>query len=221
MSARPSSRSSPLGRWLLPAAVLGVLIVLVGAAAIVRAIVVEPEGPAGARVVVVGDSVTYQSAADLGRAFDWTENVSVEGRPGHRTDELVDLVRRMVVGPPPPDIGVFMTGYNDVWQDVDTSAELGQAVALSGSLPCAVWVLIPTKGDYPSARVETFNERVRSLAARHPRVYVEAGWRDAADDTDDDRPDPDLVSSDLVHPTRAGTAKIAAVMESAVSRHCG
>lgn len=221
MPARPSSRSWPRGRWLLPAAVLGVLIALVGAAAIVRTNMREPEGPAGARVVVVGDSVTYQSAADLVLAFDWTDNVSVEGRLGHRTDELVDLIRRMVVGPPPPDIGVFMTGYNDVRQDVDTSAELSQAVALSGSLPCAVWVLIPTKGDYPSARVEAFNEKVAGLAAGHPRVHVEAGWRDEADDTDDDRPDPDLVSSDLVHPTPAGTAKIAAVMESAVSRRCG
>lgn len=137
-----------------------------------------------------------------------------------RTDELIDLIGRTVVGPPRADIGVFMTGYNDVWQDVDTRAELAQAMDSAATLPCAVWLLIPTKGDYPSSRVEGFNDQVVRLASEHRRVHVEEGWRDAVDATDDARPDPRLVSPDLVHPTPAGTAEIAEVMEAAVSRHC-
>lgn len=209
-----TQRTRSGGVWIL----LGVSVVLTAVLGVGVIVGLRSDGQ---RVLVVGDSVTYQSAGDLQRTFDWTPTLDVQGRSGYRSDQLLPLARERIEGNPRPDVVVFMTGYNDVSQDADTTDAVEEMVELAASVPCAVWVLIPTKGGgYPPARVEAFNDHVVRLASEHPTVHVETGWRDAVDAGDGDIPDPAFVSEDRVHPNDGGTKKIAEVMEAAVSRHC-
>lgn len=202
------------GWWVVGAAlaivVVGVIIVVMGTR--------TSDPGSGPHVVVVGDSVTFMAAADLQDAFDWTSNVNVQGRSGYRTDELLPVARDVLATD--PDIAVFLPGYNDVWQEADTDEAVAEMVALAARAPCAVWMLLPTKGDYDPERMEDFNARVEELADEHDSIHVDASWRDRVDATDGPEPDLELVSDDLVHPTDAGTRALAEEIEAAVSRHC-
>lgn len=219
MAATPTSRSRHrAGDW-APATV-ALVVVSVVVAAIIGGVVRGADDPGrGPRVLVVGDSVAYQSAADLVMTFDWTSNIEVHGRPGFRTDELIPVARQAMAAGGYQTV-VVMTGYNDLLQEVDASSALAELVEAVATAPCGVWVLIPTKGDYAPEAAAAFNDRVEELAAGHDQLHAESAWRDAADATDGPDPDPRLVSDDGVHPTEDGTAKIAAVVEAAVSRTC-
>ena len=70
-----------------------VVVALVVVAAVAVGVVLRSRDPArGPQVLAVGDSVTYMSANPIKDAFDWTDNVDVQGRPGYRTDQLVPMV---------------------------------------------------------------------------------------------------------------------------------
>ena len=168
---------------------------------------------------MIGDSVTYLARQDVVTAFDWTDNVDPQGRPGWRTDELVPLAQDKV-DEDRPEIFVVLTGYNDLTQGVDTSAAVGRMMDIAADQPCAVWILLPTKGRFDAADAQAFDQRIVGLAADHPDVHVEEEWRDAVDQDPGPAPDPGLVSDDEIHPTPAGLVRLAQVVEESASRHC-
>lgn len=218
-AATPPSGTGPRrrpARWLPWALVVTAVV----AAAIIGGVALRADDPGrGPHVLVVGDSVIYQASADLVMTFDWTSNVEVQGRPGFRTHQLVPVALQAVADGD-HEFVVVLTGYNDITQEVDTAAAVADMVEVVATVPCAIWVLLPTKGDYPPEAAIAFNDRVEDLVAERDQVHIETGWRDAADATDGPEPDPRLVSDDGVHPTDEGTAEIAEVIEAAVSRTC-
>ncbi len=201
--------------------VLTVLVVaLVVVAAIAVGVVLRSRDPArGPHVLVVGDSVTYMSANPIKDAFDWTDNTNVQGRPGYRTDQLVPIALEFV-GKDRPDDLVVLTGYNDLLQLQDEGAAVEQMMGIAADQTCAVWLLVPTKGEYPADAARDFNTRVVALAEDHPNVHVSTDWRDAVDATDGPDPDPALISDDHVHPVADGEARLAQAMEEGVSSGC-
>lgn len=199
------------------AAIAACVVAVVGVVAVLRA-----RDPArGPQVLVVGDSVTYMSADPVKGAFDWTDNVDVQGRPGYRTDQLVPVALRQI-DQVDPDTLVILTGYNDLTQRVDTSEAVGQLMDISAQESCAVWVLLPTKGKFDTEAAQAFNDRIALLAEGHPNVHLAPGWRDAVDGGDGPEPDPELVSDDRIHPTEpGGTERLAEVVEEAAHSECG
>lgn len=196
------------------------VVALVVVAAVAVGAVLRWRDPArGPRVLVVGDSVTYMSANPIKDAFDWTDNVDVQGRPGYRTDQLVPVAVELV-GADDPEVLVVLTGYNDLTQGVDTSPAVEQMMDLAAARPCAVWLLLPTKGGYAAAAAEAFNSRLVALAEDRASVHLSTDWRDAVDATDGPDPDPGLVSEDGIHPVGDGVARLARAMEEAAGREC-
>ncbi|QYG93658.1 SGNH/GDSL hydrolase family protein [Iamia sp. SCSIO 61187] len=175
--------------------------------------------PAQADVVVLGDSVTLQSAQEIVAALGGRA-VSVIGLSGYRIDELLPTVEDALGGEDRPAVAVVMAGYNDVWQGVEEDAPVDEVVDLMAGVDCAVWVLIPTEGAWDRERGEAFDARVRETAGA-AGVHVATAWRDAVDAGAGDTPAAELVAPDLVHPTVAGRQRIAEVMAAAVERSCG
>ncbi|WCO68751.1 GDSL-type esterase/lipase family protein [Iamia majanohamensis] len=197
-----------------------VVVALVVVAAVAVGVVLRSRDPArGPQVLAVGDSVTYMSANPIKDAFDWTDNVDVQGRPGYRTDQLVPIALEFVDADDPEVLVVF-TGYNDLTQGVDTSQAVEQMMDVAAAQPCAVWLLVPTKGDYAPDAAEAFNSRVVALAEDRGSVHLSTDWRDAVDATDGPDPDPALVSEDHIHPVADGEVRLAQAMEEAASREC-
>ncbi|MGI8939278.1 MAG: SGNH/GDSL hydrolase family protein [Iamia sp.] len=197
-----------------------VAVVVVVAVAVAVGLVVRANDPArGPRVLVVGDSVTFMSRSALDGAFDWTDNFDAQGRPGYRTDQLVPVALRKI-DEDQPDTLVLLTGYNDLTQGIDTTAAVDQLMGIAGDVPCAVWVLLPTKGEFDQAAAEAFDQRIVALAEDQPTVHLATDWRDVVDAGPGPDPDPRLVSEDHIHPTEEGIARLARVMEEAVTREC-
>jgi lysophospholipase L1-like esterase len=168
----------------------------------------------GAEVVVIGDSVTAQSTEAIVRAMAGRD-ITVAGRPGLRSDQLIPVAEDVLAGTGPP-IAVVMAGYNDLWQgrdEEDRVADLAETVA---DADCAIWVLVPTVGPWDRERARALERRVRA-AAEEVGMAVEPGWRDAVDGPGGS----ELVVSDGVHPSEAGRARLAEVMAAAVERECG
>ncbi len=194
--------------------------VVVVAAAVAIGLVVRANDPArGPQVLVVGDSVTFMSRTALTQAFDWTDNFDPQGRPGYRTDQLLPVALRKI-DEDRPDILVLFTGYNDLTQGIDTTGAVSSLMDVAAGVPCVVWVLLPTKGEFDPAAAEAFDQRIVALAEDRASVHLTTDWRDVVDAGPGPDPDPRLVSDDHIHPTEEGVARLAQAMEEAVTSEC-
>lgn len=170
----------------------------------------------GERVLLVGDSVTYQSRADLEEQFGWADELDIKATSGLRTDELLPSATDGVEHD--PSSAVFMPGYNDVLQGKVDRAKLPEMMDLAAEVPCTVWLLIPVKGVYSSTQAELWNQRVRDEAAGHDDIHVVDDWARFVDDS----PEYALVKTeDAVHPNLAGRKVLAEVMSESLQRECG
>lgn len=176
----------------------------------------DPEGP---RTLVVGDSVTFQSAADITNALGDEVRLDIRGRPGHKTFGLMPTLRDGIDNGD-PEVVVLLVGYNDIWTETDPEPSLTEIADLVAERSCVVWLLLPTKGPWEPELAEAFNARVEQLAADRPSIQVEPSWRDLLDATGGPNPDPFLIDPDRVHPRPAGQVRLAEVMSAAVRRHC-
>ena len=170
---------------------------------------------AGDRVLIVGDSVTYQSRGPLKKEFDWAGELNIKATSGLRTDELLPAAEEGVSHD--PSSAAFMPGYNDVLQSNVAQAKLPEMMDLAAEVPCSVWLLIPTHGVYSQATAEAWNTRVREEAEKHDNVHVVADWANLVDNS----PGYTLVKKeDAVHPNLKGRDAIARVMSDSLKRAC-
>lgn len=197
-----------------------VAVVVVAAIAVVAVVVIRKIGrDHGERVLVIGDSVTAGSKDELTAEFSWTSRLDVQGLSGFRTDQLLPVALRKVAEDK-PEIVVVLTGYNDLAQEVDTAKAVEQMMDLAATVRCAVWILLPLKGEYPPSDGKAFDARIELLAAEHRSVHVTTAWRGAVDGVNGDLPNQKLVKRDRTHPTPAGSRLLAQIEEQAVTRHC-
>lgn len=167
------------------------------------------------RILVVGDSVTYQSRAWVVKSLGGEDEVDLQAITGKRTDELLDGAEAGVSHD--PRAAIFMPGYNDVLQNRVGRSALPQMMDLAGQTPCAVWLLIPVKGVYDPAFAEDWNQRVRDEAAAYPNVHVVDDWARLVDDSQDYA----LVKTeDGVHPNGLGRQAVGKVMADTLEREC-
>jgi len=205
-----------LSRVQLAIAVLLAVVVVVGACVVIARTFLDESYA----VVVVGDSVTAMSEAQIQATVHRAGGVKVSGHPGYRTDELLPVADPLFHDRPPPEVGVVMSGYNDILHHVDPTEAIVEMMGWLDELDCGIWLLIPTKGVFPADDLTRFNEQVQFVAATTEDVHIETGWRDAVDATDDHVPDRDLVGEDLLHPTEEGSQVIADSMAEAIERWC-
>ncbi|HYI61732.1 MAG TPA: SGNH/GDSL hydrolase family protein [Acidimicrobiales bacterium] len=195
-----------------------VLAVVVAAIVVAVAVLVVTDDRGGTHVAAVGDSVTYLSAGVLQERFDWADRFDVQARPGFRTDQLVPVAEDLLADG--PDALVLLTGYNDILQLADPEAGLQLMVEVATRAPCAVWMLVPVKGDYDRASMEAYNTRLEELTRPVSTIHLSPAWRDVVDAPEGPDPSSDLISTDRVHPTDAGSRILAEAMEAAVRREC-
>ena len=170
----------------------------------------------GDRVLIVGDSVTYQSRAPLKEDFAWADELDIKAVSGLRTDELLPAAEEGASHH--PSSAAFMPGYNDVLQSNVDQAKLPEMMAIAADIPCSVWLLIPTHGVYSKQTAEAWNARVRKEAEGHDNVHLVDDWARLVDNS----PGYTLVKKeDAVHPNLKGRDAIARVMSDSIKRECG
>jgi len=169
----------------------------------------------GERVLIVGDSVTYQSRAPLKKDFDWAGELDIKAVSGLRTDELLPAAEEGASHH--PSSAAFMPGYNDVLQSNVEQAKLPEMMDIAAGIPCSVWLLIPTHGVYSKQTAEAWNDRVRKEAEGHDNVHLVDDWARLVDNS----PGYTLVKKeDAVHPNLKGRDAIARVMSDSIKREC-
>lgn len=198
-------------RWLLVGLVVFVALAAIGV------ITVNRSRPLP-RTAVLGDSVTSFSASEIREALGGPERVELAGLIGYRTDSMLETAHR-IIGRDDPPAALVLTGHNDVAQEVDTDEAVVEVMDLLAGVDCGIWMLMPTKGKWDAERAVAFNDRAEELAEERD-VVVETAWRDAVDATDGDEPDLELIDTGLVHPTDAGSERLAEVMADAVRTAC-
>lgn len=168
------------------------------------------------RILVVGDSVTYQSRAYVVKDLGGSDQVEMKAHSGLRTDQLLPGAEEGVDHG--PRSAIFMPGYNDVLQDRVDQAPVPEMMDLAAEVPCSVWLLIPTKGVYRPEIAEAWNQRVRDEAAGHENVHLVDDWARLVDGSQQYA----LVQTeDGVHPNALGRKAIGGVMSKALERECG
>ena len=170
---------------------------------------------AGERVLVVGDSVTYQSRAELKQEFGWADELDIQATSGLRTDELLPGAKEGLSHD--PSSAVFMPGYNDVLQDRVDKAAVPQMMDLAAEVPCSVWLLIPVEGVYSPDLAEAFNQRVRDEASKHDNVHVIDDWARLVDKS---AKFTLVKTADAVHPNELGRRVVAQAMSKSLQREC-
>jgi len=203
-----TSLSSRRTRHLVAAAVLAIVVGTTAGCGLF-----DPDP--GDRVLIVGDSVTYQSRANLKEDFAWADELDIKAISGLRTDELLPAAEEGVSHD--PSSAAFMPGYNDVLKSYVDKAKLPEMMDLAAEVPCSVWLLIPTHGVYSQQTAEAWNARVRKEAEKHDNVHVVDDWARLVDNS----PGYTLVKKeDAVHPNLKGRAAIARVMSDSIKREC-
>lgn len=171
---------------------------------------------AGERVLIVGDSVTYQSSAELKEEFDWAGELDIKATSGLRTDELLPGAEEGLSHD--PSSAVFMPGYNDVLQNRVDQAAVPEMMDIAAQVPCSVWLLIPVKGVYSPDIAEAYNQRVRDEAEGHDNVHVIDDWARLVDNS---QKFALVKTADAVHPNDLGRRVVAQAMSESLQRECG
>jgi lysophospholipase L1-like esterase len=162
----------------------------------------------GPEVVLVGDSITAQSEPVFEDKLGSRWGLTMQGEPGHRSDELLPAVPALAEHHPVQV--VVNLGTNDVMQRKDpaeTEAALEQlALGFSGAR-CVHLVtvnehMVRLEDPGLTTRITDLNTRIRDLAARH-------GWDtipwDEIVKMYDVGPQPEgPITVDTVHPTDYG-----------------
>jgi lysophospholipase L1-like esterase len=181
------------------------LVVVIAGVLVLRATGIYPRR--GPSVVLVGDSITEQTADTFESHLGDRYHLTTTGRPGFRTEQLLADVPDLADADPTQV--VVNLGTNDMtqgWAPADTEAVLER---LAGSFPTARCVHVVTVNDRmvnpdPTLvpRVQDLNARIRALAGRHGWDVVP--WDQLVDDYDNGAQPFGPITWDSVHPTQLG-----------------
>ncbi|HET9730611.1 MAG TPA: GDSL-type esterase/lipase family protein [Acidimicrobiia bacterium] len=179
----------------------------------------RPEVRAPASVLVVGDSITFQSTADVRTALrvaGWT--VSVDGRPGSRVTggyTIGSWPARLAadVHPTPPDVVVIELGTNGCGFCTTDAEGIDSVMATLREVPRVYWLNVrlhaPATPD-PAA----FNRALDAATSRWHNLHV-IDMNGRFDDN------AKLVSFDHTHLTTAGERVFADMIVHALPKVVG
>ncbi len=187
---------------------------------------VLPDGPPPEQFVI-GDSVTYLSAAAIQERFD-RNHLQLVARPGFTSTALLPLVEEAMATSGDPaharERVVVLVGYNDVRvHEVDTPS-LRKLADLTSEYECGVWLTLPSRPGGKDATnpmassnlVDEWNLRMRAEVARHENLHLTDAWSQAVNNA----PRGKLLQDDGVHPNAAGQALLAGVYRDAIDEFC-
>lgn len=188
-------------RALLPA--------LLALAGLVACEPVAPPAPPRPPVVAMGDSVTFQSSAEIRAQIP---GAVISAFPGLRAEQLLPTLEAQANARSSGTL-LLLVGYNDLAQR-SGAPQLEAVAAEAARFACPVWLLLPTKAEtafldepiYTPDEARLLNYRIWKLAQAHG-IRVEPRWRDAVDAS----PRHTLTGFDGLHPSEAGRAVLAAV----------
>ncbi len=172
----------------------------------------------GARVLVVGDSLTVTAADDIDAALEGADlgPATVVSAGGTTIGWAAEQIRQR----PSPDVVVIAAGTNNApggWDDSDR-AEVQATLAAVDGRDCVVWI-VPTAVRHPAGRASYTDRDAQAVVDGIHRelagtaVHV-ADWGTVADDR------PDLHAGDGVHHTTDGDAAYASFIADATAAAC-
>jgi acyl-CoA thioesterase I len=184
------------------------------ALAVVTLVIASSTGPGIGRIVALGDSIThgYPDAAT-----GWTDGLGLvdEGIPGERTDQM--LARLPTILTTRPRLVLVMGGTNDLTQGVAQSTIIANLraitdVARTSRVPVGLLTIAPRSDPSWVGPTDALNQQIQSLArtAGIPLIDVHSVLAGP-----DGTYAPGL-SIDGLHPSPAGYAKIAAIVQRAI-----
>ncbi len=137
--------------------------------------------PAGARVVVAGDSITALAQPAISSALVPRYSVTYEFRIGTRIDQIVPLIQSDLRRNGIPSALVENLGTNDALQTGGREDELASwNLLLSTVQPvgCVVLTTLNTTADVRSSgdRASRINARIAMLVSSDPRKYKVVDW---------------------------------------------
>lgn len=172
----------------------------------------DPPDAAGARVALVGDSLTVgieERIADL--AADEGIDLDLSAQSGRRIPEGIPELERLAPG---ADLVVVALGTNDA---AATGVDESSATALIESALAAIdddqpvlWVNVyRDAGDEAGQQAQAFNRALVAAAGRHDELVV-LDWASYVADH------PEVVAEDRVHDTPEGAAQRARWLRDAI-----
>ena len=190
-------------------------------------ILARPAGTA-ADAVVFGDSVVAQSGLAIAGALKPESAARMVSYPGIRTDQLLPMMRkeiqRRVKEAAPFDQAAYLIGYNDVMQNMIDNPALDQLLTEAEHFRCNVWLTLPTSDGghtgpavkIDAAKAAEWNKRLAERVARHPKFRLITAWQNQVEADGA----ATLLQADGVHPTPAGRAALAQVIDTALTENC-
>lgn len=188
---------------------VGVAVLVAG---IATALVFATSAP-GARIVIIGDSITAMSVDPIRSGLGDGYDVRIAATSGRRIDEQMDVATG-AAGRDNEQV-IINLGTNDVLQDQQdleaSAASLRQMVALFPDVRCIHLVTVSDgargmgvalTAEQVAGRAGRINAEIRALAAADPRITV-IDWDQQVRDYEAANPD-DSPTSDTIHPNGVG-----------------
>lgn len=205
------------------AATVAILVVVAVVAALVLHVIGD-DSPHD--LLVVGDSVTYLSGGALDKRYD-RSHLQYVAVPGARSGEVLPLVKEAMDGDragSAKDRATVLVGYNDVFHDDVETHDLVELMDTMDQFRCVVWFTLPSRPGgkpdssplIPSEKVDRWNARIEELAKDRDHIHVAHDWADVV--TEGSR--ATLLDDDGIHPSKAGSRRLADAMVSALERDC-
>lgn len=182
-------------------------------------------GSTGQRVSVLGDSITSFDQPQLEQSIGADHDLAISGNFGYTVAEVLPAAR--VVAARRDEQVIINLGTNDVQGGVPldrSMAAMAEMVALFPAARCIHLVdvnehMVDTRTGRPTgAAARRFNEALRALARRTPRVSVIDWNAAAAGALDDHDPPTSTLTKDSVHPTAAGNDRLNELYAEALDR---
>lgn len=215
-TTREGAGRSP-GRWPLIAGVI--VLALVALFAVDRA-----TSPAGDRVAVVGDSITFVTTGKLFEEFEGNYDVIGDARLGARLSDMMPTAKELAAQSPRQVI--IDLGTNDVLRDTpieEAAATLREMVGLFESAKCIHVVNINTRmtsdGQPVPEPARALNEHIEAIAAEDGRIDI-IDWDGMVAASATDEFPAGTYIADTVHPSEEGQRALAGAMADALDR-CG
>lgn len=176
--------------------------------------------PAGPRVAVVGDSITWMASGDIGAALGPHYAYETEATPGFTIAQGRAELQTVLNDPQgAPSIAIINLGTNDAeQQNSNWQTDYNNLISEASPIGCVILTTVNTVTDWgrPMQVAENVNAAIRQTVATHPGHFYEVDWSGHARDNPGD-----VSPVDAVHPTSSGDAAIASLDVAALQQYCG